>query len=48
MKGERRYFSAVEKHYGKILDVYENEGKGRLYDTSDKFDLTKASAFTIK
>jgi Protein of unknown function (DUF3800) len=48
LKGERRYFTALEKHYEKILDVYENEGKGRLYDDLDNFDLSKASVFVVK
>lgn len=45
LKGERRYFTALEKHYGKILDVYENDGQGKLYDNMDSFDLTKASPY---
>lgn len=48
LKGEQRYFTAVEKHYDKILDLYENEGAGRLYHSGDQFDVSKASAFTIK
>lgn len=47
LKGEKRYFTALEKHYVKILDLYENGGKGRLYDASDHFDLLKASSFKI-
>lgn len=48
LKGERRYFTALEKHYDKILDVYEDEGTGRLYEMSNPFYLEKASRFTIK
>lgn len=48
LKGERRYFTALEKHYEKILDVYDNDGKGRLYNNSDGFHLSKATAFGIK
>lgn len=48
LKGERRYFSALEKQYVSILDVYENDGKGRLYHNGDLFDLKKASPFALK
>ena len=48
LKGEKRYYMALEKHYDKILDIYESEGAGKLYTTEDKFDLSKASPFTIK
>lgn len=45
---EKRYFTALKKHYTSILDVYENEGKGRLYGADDTFDLDKASPFVLK
>lgn len=45
LKGERRYFTALEHHYDSILDVYENEGTGKLYTQDDKFDLAKASRY---
>lgn len=45
LKGERRYFAALEKHYEKILDVYENGGMGKLYDANDPFTIEKASPF---
>lgn len=50
LKGEndRRYFTALEKHYKSILDVYEDEGSGRIYDQTDRFDLLKANPFSIK
>jgi hypothetical protein len=50
LKGEpeRRYYTALEKHYKKILDVYDEEGEGRLYGEENKFDLSKASPFAIK
>ncbi len=48
LQGEKRYFSALERHYSSILDVYEEEGKGRLYSQTNPFDLTQASIFTLK
>jgi hypothetical protein len=48
LKGEKRYFSALERHYQSILDVYEYGGKGRLYGTNDLFDLSKASSLVLK
>lgn len=48
LKGERRYFAALEKHYEKIFDVYENEGVGKIYDLNESFLLEKATAFCIK
>lgn len=48
LKGEKRYFEALEKHYASILDVYENEGRGRLYRAGDSFSLEKASPFVLK
>jgi hypothetical protein len=47
LKGERRYFSALEKHYEKIFDIYDNDGTGKLYDPINSFLLEKASPFTI-
>lgn len=47
IKGERRYFTALEHHYTNILDVYENEGVGKIYTAEEPFDLGKASRFTI-
>jgi len=48
LKGEKRYFAALQKHYTSILDVYETEGTGRLYHGEDFFDLSKASSFHMK
>ena len=45
LKGERRYFAALEKHCEQILDVYENGGVGKLYGANDSFTLEKASPF---
>jgi hypothetical protein len=45
LKGERRYFTALEKHCEKILDVYESGGLGKLYDAKDPFTLEKALPF---
>ena len=48
LKGEGRYFMAMEKHYDKILDVYDNEGAGKLYSASDLFGVEKATDFSLK
>jgi hypothetical protein len=47
-QGDRRYFAALEDKFELIYDVYEDEGKGRIYDKTHKFDLDKASSFVIK
>lgn len=47
LKDEKRYFAAMEHHYEQILDIYENDGQGRLYTLEDRFELEKASPFTI-
>ena len=46
--GDKRYFAALEDKYEEIYDVYENAGKGRIYNKSDGFDISKASSFAIK
>lgn len=46
--GEKRFFTALEKHVKEVYDVYEEEGKGKLYNATDPFDLSKASPFSIK
>lgn len=45
---ERRYYAALENKVVEIFDIYEDEGKGRIYDKSNKFDMAKASPFEIK
>lgn len=47
LKGEKRYFAAMAHHYDQILDIYENDGQGRLYTLKDPFELEKASPYTI-
>jgi hypothetical protein len=47
LQGEKRYFAAMEHHYEQILDVYENDGNGRLYTRKDQFELEKASPFVV-
>ena len=47
-KGDRRYFTALEDKFEDIYDVYENAGKGRIYNKADGFDMSKASSFGIK
>jgi hypothetical protein len=47
LQGEKRYFSALEHLYKQILDIYDDDGRGRLYTLNDRFELGKASPFTI-
>jgi len=47
LQGEQRYFAAMEHHYEQILDVYEDDGYGRLYNWKDRFELEKASPFIV-
>ncbi|MBN8850660.1 MAG: hypothetical protein BGO55_30875 [Sphingobacteriales bacterium 50-39] len=47
LQGEKRYFAALEHHYEQILDIYEDDGLGRLYTKEDRFEVEKASPFTI-
>ena len=37
----------MEHHYEQILDVYDNDGQGRLYTTEDRFELEKATPFVL-
>ena len=37
----------MERHYEQILDVYDIDGQGKLYTQEDRFDLEKASPFTL-
>lgn len=46
--GERRFFTALEKHVKEVFDVYEDGGKGRIYNATNPFDLSKASPFNRK
>ena len=39
---EGRYFMAMTKYYEKILDLYEDEAKVRIYDADNPFDVSKA------
>lgn len=48
IKGDKRYFAALEDKFEDIYDVYENAGKGRIYNKLDGFDMSKASSFAIK
>lgn len=48
LQGESRYFDAMEHHYEQILDIYENDGQGRLYTPGDRFELEKASPFILE
>lgn len=47
LTADRRYFTALEHHYEQILDLYEDDGQGRLYTWKNRFDLGKASPFVI-
>ena len=46
--GDKRYFAALVDKFVTINDVYENGGKGIIYDVNNPFDLSKASKFEIK
>lgn len=48
LKGEKRYFLALEKHYDSILDMYDSNGKGKMYNREEKFELSKAAPFGVK
>ncbi|MBS1664897.1 MAG: DUF3800 domain-containing protein [Bacteroidetes bacterium] len=48
LQGEKRYFAAMQHHYKQILDIYEDNGQGRLYTTENQFELEKASPFVIE
>ena len=45
---EKRYFTALADKFIVINDVYENSGKGAIYNASNPFDLSKASKFEVK
>ena len=47
LQGEKRYFAALEHHYEQILDIYEDDGQGRLYTKKNQFEVEKASPFII-
>lgn len=36
LKGEWRYFTALEHHYDKIFDIYKNGVAGKLYNKKRK------------
>lgn len=46
--GERRYFAALESNCVEVYDVYENTGKGRIFNSHDPFYLEKVSPYLIK
>ncbi len=48
LTGEWRYFAALSHQYEQILDLYEDDGQGRLYTWKDQFTLKKASPFEIE
>jgi hypothetical protein len=48
LQGEKRYFDAMEHHYEQILDIYEDDGHGKIYTRENPFELEKASPFTVK
>jgi hypothetical protein len=47
LQAGKRYFAAMQHHYDQILDIYENDGTGRLYTRKDQFELEKASPFVV-
>jgi hypothetical protein len=47
-ENERRYFTALESNFVEIHDVYDNSGKGIIYNKNNTFELSKASPFKVK
>jgi hypothetical protein len=47
LQGEKRYFAAMAHLYEQIMDLDEDDGKGRLYTAHDQFEVEKASPFII-
>ena len=46
--GDKRYFAALADKFIVINDVYENGGKGVIYNVNNPFDLSKAHKFEVK
>lgn len=42
---EVRFFKALQGKFIEIVDLYEDEGKGRIYNVDSPFSLEKASPF---
>jgi hypothetical protein len=45
---ERRYFTVLENKFVEIIDVYENGGKGIVYNANNPFELSKVRSFEVK
>ncbi len=45
---DKRFFKALESKFVEIYDVYDNEGRGKIYDEFDKFDTIKAIGLNKK
>jgi hypothetical protein len=46
--GERRYFTVLQDKCIEVFDVYEDEGKGKIFKDVSKFDLAVLSPFSKK
>jgi hypothetical protein len=46
LRGDGRFFKALEAKYNLIIDLYDADGgKSKYYDTINKFDIEKAGEF---
>ena len=45
---DRRYFTVLENNFVEIIDVYENGGKGIVYNKENLFEMSKIRSFEIK
>lgn len=45
LKGERRFYSALENVFKVVYDVYDTEAENNVYGVNNPFDLSKASDF---
>ena len=48
VSGDGRFFKAFIEKYTEIVDLYEDEGKGRIYDSKNTFSIEKATPFMKK
>lgn len=48
ISNEGRFFYALKDKFTEIVDLYEDEGKGRIYDKNNPFAIEKATPFARK
>lgn len=48
ISGDGRFFHAFINKYTEIVDLYEDEGKGRIYNRENPFSIEKATPFMKK